>query len=545
MSQIQTPSLTGFNNSVIVGTSRFNAEKFTDLNAIYTMYKKESLTTYKGMISLFNQRKLMNTPLISMAELQNSVIYVNGPEGKFRYSVPYEIGLPYVVEHMARDIAKPGIDGQKFKIKLSEFCFNNTDVITYDLRDGISLYITEDEIYKEGDGWVYTVMIPQKANNRDVWFPHDKLQPGVEYMKLSNVNGEYDVQKSSINFKNGTMDLELQLGGERSVYHWITAYADMVSINNNDPRFQHLAQYGLNSPQAVHWFMNKDEYGKPLPKTTRWMSTVEMLLWAEMKMMEERDLMWSKGGIVTGSGRRQVRVNTGLYEQLRNGNRVQYQKLSLSLIEETLANLYYNSGVPIEQRRTKIQVGTGAMIEISKLLADDFKHTNPFLTLTSDVKGLLYGDSMNIGYGFRFTSKRFPVAGIVEFEYNPALDNRYNRKQDGLIGEYPLESYTLLVMDVTDGNSTNAVSPKGAKVEYRVQDGFNSSSNICLIKPEGYGDTYWGYEIGTHHPFGPNAMKGMISSSQRAGYAIWMKNFSSIWVKDATRTILIEKTRQV
>mgnify|MGYP003528239506 FL=1 len=38
-------------------------------------------------------------------------------------------------------------------------------------------------------------------------------------------------------------------------------------------------------------------------------------------------------------------------------------------------------------------------------------------------------------------------------------------------------------------------------------------------------------------------MKGMISSSQRDGYAIWMKNFSSIWVKDATRTMIMEKAR--
>ena len=100
-----------------------------------------------------------------------------------------------------------------------------------------------------------------------------------------------------------------------------------------------------------------------------------------------------------------------------------------------------------------------------------------------------------------------------------------------------------MILDVTDGNYTNAASSVGNNVQMRVQDGFNDSANIVLIKPESYADTYWGYEIGTHHPFGPNAMKGMTSSSQRDGYAIWMKNMSSIWVKDATRTVLIEKVR--
>lgn len=541
MAQIQTPSLTSFNNSVVVGQTKFDVNKFTDLNSLYSLYKKDSFTTYKGMIHLWNQRKLMNTPLISMTELMNSVIYVNGAEGKFRYSVPYDLGLPYVIEDMTADIEKPGIDGQKFKIKLSENCFTNTDIITYDYRDGITLYITEDEIYEESDGWVYTVTIP--TANKKTYFPKKFLQPGVEYCKISNVNGEYDTQKSSIWLRQGSLDLEMQLGGGRSVYHWITAYADMLKVDGGDPRYGYLNQYSdLRKNNSTLVFFNKDQQGNRIPGSTKWMNRIEALLWAEMKMMEERDMMWNKGGIVQGSGRRSVRVNTGLYEQMRNGNRVQYTNLTLNLIEEVLANLFYNSGIPFEQRRTKIMLGTGAMIEVSKLLADDFKHNNPFLVNAGDVKGYLYGSAMNLGFGFRFTSKRFPVAGEVTFEYNPALDNRYNRVQDGLIGEYPIESYTLMVLDITDGNVSNAAA-KVKEVEYRVQDGFSDSSNLVLIKPEGWADTYWGYELGTQHPLGADATKGMYSSSQRDGYAIWMKNISSIWLKDATRSVIIEKVR--
>jgi hypothetical protein len=541
MAQIQIPSLTSLNNSLVVGQSRFDVNKFTDLNSLYSLYKRESFTTYKGMIHLWNQRRLMNTPLINMTEMNSSVMYINGAEGKFRYSVPYNIGLPYIVEDLTGGIEKPGIDGQKFKIKLSENCYTNTDIITYDYRDGVSLYITEEEIYEESDGWVYTVALPQ-ANKKN-FFPKRFLQPGTEYMKITNVNGEYDTQKSSIWLRQGALDLEMQVGGGRSVYHWITAYADMLKVDGGDPRYGYLNQYSdLRKNNSTLVFFNKDQNGKPIPQSMKWMNRIEALLWAEMKMMEERDLMWSKGGIVTGSGRRSVRVNTGLYEQLRNGNRVQYTQLTLALIEETLANLFYNSGVPFEQRRTKIMVGTGAMIEISKLLADDFKNTNPFLVLAGDVKNYLYGNSMNLGYGYRFTSKRFPVAGEVTFEYNPALDNHYNRIQDGLIGEFPIESYTLMVLDITDGNTSNAAA-KVKEVEYRVEDGFNDSSNLVLIKPEGWSDTYWGYELGTQHPFGPKSTQGMFSSSQRDGYAIWMKNQSSIWLKDATRSILIEKIK--
>ena len=99
-----------------------------------------------------------------------------------------------------------------------------------------------------------------------------------------------------------------------------------------------------------------------------------------------------------------------------------------------------------------------------------------------------------------------------------------------------------MIFDVTNGASTNAAG-KVKNTEYRVQDGFNEGSNIVLVKPEGYTETMWGYEVGTQHPAGPGAMKGMFSSSQRDGYAIWMKNFSTIWLKDATRSVIIETAR--
>lgn len=544
MSQVNVPSFSGLNNSVFVGATKFDPNKFTDLNWLYTNYKKDSFTTYKGMISLWNQRKLMSTPLIAMTELNNSVMTVNNVEGRLRYSIPYDLGLPYVLEDMTSGNEKPGIDGQKFKIKLSENCYSNTDILTYDLRDGMTLYVTEEEIYQEGDGWVYTVMI---ANNdkKGTYFPKRHLRQGTQYMKMTNVNGEYDTKKSSITTRSGMMDLELQLGGgHRSVYHWITGYADMAKFDSSkDPRLAYVNQYA-QSKGSTFMFMNKDVNGKLLPDSMRWMSVVEAMLWAEMKMMEERELMWNKGGVVQGSGRRSIRVGTGLYEQMRNGNRVIYENLTLDIIESTISNLFYQSNIPMEKRRTNIQVGTAAMIEISKLLAEDFKQYNPFLVTNEFGKGIMYGaDAMNLGYGFRFTSKRFPVAGLITFEYNPALDGiQGNRVQDSLIGEYPIESYTLMVFDVTDGAQTNAAG-KVSGVEYRVENGFNEGANIVLVKPEGYTDTYWGYEVGTQHPLGPGSMQGMMSSSQRDGYAIWMKNFSTIWLKDATRSVIIEKAR--
>lgn len=548
MSEFKAPSINQINNASIIGQTKFDPKKFTDLNFLYNNYTKDSFTVYKGLLALWNQRSIMSTPLINMTELKNNVMYLPNTEGRFRYSIPYELGLPYVVENLEKDNEKPGLDGRPFKIKLNENCYSNTDRIIADYRDGIELYITSDEIIEEADGFVYTVQVVSR-NRKGSFYPKAWLEPGVQYSKISNVNGEYDTQKSSISsegLRTGFMHLEMELGtGHRSISHYITGYGDMARIDESKAPQLAFINQRLEGMGSTLLYANTDPKGNVIPGSMAWQPMIEVLLRAEMEQMTDKDLMWAKGGVVSGSGRRQVRVGAGLYEQLRNGNRYTYNKISLSLIENAIANLYSKSGIPIEQRRTKIMTGTGGMIQISKELEEKFKQSVPFLTNTGDVPGgVLFGkDSMNLGFKYRFTQFYSPVAGMIEFEVNPALDNlNSNRQQDSFIGEYPIESYTYMIMDITDSRVSNAAA-KVDMTKYRVDNGFNSNANIVMVKPQNYGELYWGYICGTHSPMGPAGMKGMMSSSHYDGYEIWMKSFSNIWVKDVTRTLIIEKAR--
>ena len=54
------------NNATVVrmGQHRMDFNKFTDLNSLYTLFKKDSFTTYKGLIHLWNQYRVMHTPLL-------------------------------------------------------------------------------------------------------------------------------------------------------------------------------------------------------------------------------------------------------------------------------------------------------------------------------------------------------------------------------------------------------------------------------------------------------------------------------------------------
>jgi len=534
-----TPSLTTFNNSLVVSQSEFKTSKYTDQNTIFQWYKRDTFTNYKGMLALWNQRRLVNTPLLNMTELKNNVVYVNGAEGKFSYSVPYEIGLPMIVEDLSGGAETPGIDGQVFSIKLSEDCFTATDIITYDYRDGVQLYLDprERQGIEDNGGYIYRVQVVA-FDRKNAYFPPEMLKPGIQFMKVTNATGEYETQKSSIFTRFGSFKLENQIAGGRSVYHWITAYADMLEVA--DPSMKWISNvYGdINNSKSTMVMYNLDEKGQPVKGSLKWMYMVEAMLWAEMKRMEETDLMWNKGGIVEGSGRTPVRVGMGLYEQMRNGTRVKYTNLTKALLDGVFGQLFYGSNIPVERRRTKVQCGTGALIEVSKLCENEFAKT-PFLVNAKDI-GLITGSRMNLGFGYRFTSMEFPTAGLVEFVHNPAFDNQYNRTADGLIGEYPIHSYTMAIFDVTDERESNAASKMDT--QFRYEDGFNTGANIALVKPMGMDGIVWGYELGTHAPKGMSSGP-IFSSSQRDGYAIWMKSISSIWLKDASRSVLLEKNR--
>lgn len=536
--------LNTFANSVVVRKSAFSVGNHSDVNHLYGLYGKDSFTVHKGMIALWNRMKLANTPLLADTEIQNNVMYVNGAEGKWRFGVEYDLGLPTVVEDATGDNPTPGIGGTDFLLRLSHNCFNQGDTISYDYRDGVDLVVMDDPI--ENPSYTeYRVKLTQGNTNPGLYFPKDKLAKGTEFAKVSNVGGEFEFFGSGISHRKGYLELENQMGGARSVYHEITEYADMLTVESDNMAYNWLNQYGVkNNPAFAINLFNVDAAGKPVPTSGRWIRMIEALLRAELMVMEDRDLFWSKGGIIQGLGRKPIHVNTGLYHQMRNGNQQGYSKLTLSLIESNLERLYYRSGIPIEQRKTKIRVGTAALVEISRLLADDFSKTFPFSTQNMDaLKQAIYGKNiMNLGFGWRFTSKRFPIGGEVEFEYYPAFDNTYNQTRQGLVNGFPKESHTLAIFDVTDGTKTN-VADKLRNNNIDKAPGFNNSANIFLVKPKNWDKDYWfvnegitgynGTPSGTMHKVGGRGLK--------PGFGIGGRTYSSIYLADPTRTVLLEK----
>lgn len=533
------PTFNAFNNNVIVRQTEFRPGMMTDANSIYNLFNRDRFSVYRGMISAWNQAKLINTPLYNMTELQNNVIYVNGAEGEFEFTMPYVLDFPRILEDVTDPLdLRPGEGGVPFKIKLNIDVYKAGDHITYDHRNGVQLRVTNTPVVRDGDGWLLEVVVIA-TDVKKAYFPKKFLAPGTQYMKVGHdTGGEFGKDFSGIYSDTGMIALRHRIGAERGVHHIMTSYANMLELPTgaSDSLQKAFAKYDLMGKQAVEVFGISTKDGQLVANSGMWAPTVLSLIMQELAKIEETQLMWGTGGFIQGAGDKVVMVSPGFYSQLKKGNYYRISHYTRAIIESILGNLYSHTQIPPTERRTKIKCGLGALNELYKIFAKELADI-PFLTRTADI-GAITGDAMNLAVGYRVVSFLFPTAGWVTLEWEPAFDGWTTRAADTpMIGAYPVHSYTAAILDVTDQNYTNAAK-RSDKIAYA--EGANKGANVFMVKPSNRKTTTWGFINGTEHFRGESMMHGMISSSLEPQFEIWAKNQSSIWIQDPTRTVLIE-----
>ncbi len=533
------PTFTAFNNNVIVRQTEFRPGKMTDANSIYNLFNRDRFSVYKGMISAWNQAQLISTPLYNMTELQNNVIYVNGAEGEFEFTMPYVLDFPRTMEDVTDPLdLKPGLGGVPFEIKLNIDTYKGGDHITYDHRNGVQLRVTNTPVRRDGDGYILEVVVIN-TDQKKAYFPKSKLAPGTQFMKVGqDTGGEFGKDFSSITSDTGMIAMRHRIGAERGVSHTMTSYANMLELPTgaSGDLQKAFSKYDLLGKQAVEVFGISTADGQLVANSGMWAPTVLSLILQELAKIEETQLMWGNGGFIQGTGDKIVMVAPGFYSQLKKGNYHQISNYSRAFIESVLGGLYAHTQIPPTERRTKIKCGLGALNELYKIFANELQQL-PFLTRTADI-GAITGDAMNLAVGYRVVSFLFPTAGWVTLEWEPAFDAWTTRAADTpMIGAYPIHSYTAAILDVTDQNYTNATK-RSDKIAYA--EGANKGANVFMVKPSSRKTTTWGFINGTEHFRGEEMMHGMISSSLDPQFTIWAKNQSSVWIQDPTRTVLIE-----
>ncbi len=498
--------------------------------------------TDMGVVDLWAMMQKTSMPLYQMANFGGkNIITVDDLKGEYKWKTPIANDLPYIVANIEDSTSTDlGRAGTKFKIKLNERSFGHGDIITYDKMNGAELYITDDDILPQGDGYVYTVTLPEggAAQVMDQKF----LQPGTKYFRVGSVRGEYGEKFSDMSVKTGYREFYNFVGnGKAQVHYTITDTADAIlkgaiKADGSVPimRIWNLKDHSLTDPSVQTFDDLKRKLGESGFRdavqegvlTTAYLTQLEAAHMTKITADIENQLMWGKGGLIKTDGADDVRLSVGLWKQLDNSYKRIYNKASFSLdmFESEIYNFYegrVDLTKPDPTINVVIQTGrAGYKLASEAIMKRAMSNTlGAGMSVNADKSGIgvIKGTPMNLSYGMSFGAITFPMLANVSFVINPALDPiEANDYENPMIDGYRLSSYSFIVNDITD----------------------NTQDNIFLLKKKWDSGFRWWYQNGTGDYNGKQ--QGFQSSGRFAGYSVFMEQaYPAIWVKDPTKMLKI------
>lgn len=503
-----------------------------------------------GLMSLFNQAQLINTPLLKMTELQNNTIYVNGDDGEFTFDVPYTLEMPTIREDLTGDNEKVGIDGQVFELLIGDGnmdpVFGINQFITPDLRDGQTFVVVEVGA-RIADGFVYRLKLV--TNDRNEYVSKRYLKPGTQLFSNGSSIGKYDEEAPGVNMSAGSMRLLHRIGAKRAVKMTLHGSAqrlklgDVSGVGDVNQFSATVSQYlDPKSPNFMLALGYNNGHNKIDPKKgVSFVTMIEMMLLKELMLQSERQLMYGPAGVLQDQRNNFKIAAPGLYQQMKNGNWYKIPKYTLGVIQGLFSQIFKNRpDIQDVDRYLHFQCGRGAMIELTRICTEQGIAITNALGVVLDNKslGIVKGEAFNLSAGYRFGKVFLSGFGHLSFEHNPALDSEFNRVMDEeRINGLPKFSYTSIIMDVTKDGSTNAYKPSNT-VEFAT--GFDNKSNIYMVKNSSMPGIKYTYVNGRTSPYPVSAGKGSVASSLFDGYTAFLEEQCSIWLRDPGRSVLVQ-----
>jgi hypothetical protein len=102
--------------------------------------------------------------------------------------------LPRIVVDTSKQTDAPIIQDKHFHMVFNK-PWNKGDIITYDPWYGEQVVVAFDlEVEKIKEGYLHHVFLPKKPLDHRTWFPKDKLQKGIVYVKVGTaIPGSTDI----------------------------------------------------------------------------------------------------------------------------------------------------------------------------------------------------------------------------------------------------------------------------------------------------------------------------------------------------------------
>jgi hypothetical protein len=500
-----------------------------------------------GTVNLIEN--LTNTKVSFLKNImQNSdYMYVDGRKGKFKYDVLMDAEYPIIVQNIEEG-EYLGKDGTRFKIKLS-IPFRQGDIISYDM-DGLQLYVVDDEeIRKEGDGFIHVVELATK--NPDAYFSGAHLKAGTRFYKIRGVLAEYSTSEWSGITGGGVpskVTLEHTLGAAQGVQVSYTDYAATVGIGGGENSYvtEHLLRqsslYGDSKTRAEDKFLiagtkvNGQLSMKGVKTVDRLMN---VLATGELTKMLASSILFGQAATITGKNGVSV-INDGIYQQLRQGIRLTYRNETelRSMLRQASDIIYQGTNIRKELREMKFTVGSRAFDLVRLLFKKEFELKNvTFVDQSLIPVPILTGkDRYDLDYkSFAIGSAYLEEIGYVTLEHDASLDYDFGDVViRGYTGGMNKRAWSLIMWDIADPKVTNLldknVAPEGVEIDQLAQ-----RKNLYIVKPEGIPDISWGTETGRKSGTGVNSVGGY------QGETFWCKGQMDGFVLDKGRTVLIER----
>lgn len=554
-----TPTIQNFGNNLVVKKTDYRlAGTFTDENKFVNLFGYDNVKgdNYMGIFSVFNQWSTVNVPLLKRSIMEKNIIYTNGNVGSLTFDMPYRLEGITVKSDLTEDVPYPGIDGSIFEIHLGDGSQDSVlqvgDRITADYYDGQNLIVRE-VVGKLGEGFKYKVQLV--TNDKTEYFNKSQLATSTQFFKLGHTAGEFSEYGSGLSQGFGMMRLQHRLGGRRMLEYTITGDAQRLQLEGSakiggfDFDLSTLNKYGDLSDAMNGGYVvmgQNDGKGNIKKGTLSWIPFIEVMLHNELARLEELDLTFAQGGTVTGARNKTEIVGEGLYQQMKRGNWRQFPKYSRQALIDTFQQAYRNRpDIPDYMRYFKLEGGRGAVQEVQKIFNEELNRTaNQFGGITNaDQLGVVkkMGEQngiVNLFTGYRMQKVFISGVGTIEIEHNPAFDATQSRVMDQpMIGGQSKRSYTSCIFDLTDQESTSAAKVSG-DVEFA--KGMDTGANIYLVKNKKFPGTKITHINGRTSPYPVSAGGGNVASTRFDGYTQLLENQSNIFLKDPTRSILLE-----
>ena len=549
-------------NGIYMRSTEFNMQSHIDAAHVTSVNAGKEEITNLGIIKPFittGYMGLSNT--IRFGEGGVNRIFSNGHI--YSMSQPLTAREFYVLELITkRD--QLGRGGEEFQVKFNTRRFDNLWVITPDPNTGLDFLITTKEIVKDGDGWIYTLVI-DGVNAADRSVEAIYFQPGSKFFGKYTYDAEYNQTYSSLPDVEGGMREYFNFVGQTSsqIHYSVTREAAVMPVSTQTvhllDKYREIVEImefapgtlGYNvsnaSPEIKRALNNNplnmyvEKYGKNAEKRfvddlvgTAWVPAVEALAIATLQKMVHTMAWYGTGGKVQIDGKTQGNNPLGMWFQLAMGNRhiMNPYDFSLQTFEAIVTSRLVDRQEPYKNEKVfTVRTGRGGYANA----------THQISKLPAQLGVLMDASSTNFVQGFGGDNAHLKVAtptydmyrmrngyGWLKFEIDPALD-------------------PVVANDITNPVLPYTNQIGGSRLSsyiYIIEDlmGAYQSDNVCEIVYKHDWDIRGSVNQGNLAYMGAPTFKGGMwqRSSNHPGFeVIFQQRHKAYVIKDTTRALTI------